>query len=96
MQKEGLGGLNAEMKHLLEKKGLKIAFPKNVSSFKLVYQKENEKVLIDANLKNAVEIMLKKTTKKAISFMSTEAELVFLAKQCLTFAGNRTKIIKRA
>lgn len=80
IQKEGLGGINAEMKHLMEKKNLKIMFPKNVSSFKLVFLKENDKVLIDANLKQAVEIMLKKTTKKAISYMSTEAELAFLAK----------------
>lgn len=81
IQKEGLGGINAAMKHLLEKKNLKISFPKNVSSFKLVFLKENDKVLIDANLKKAVEIMLKKVTKKAISYMSTEAELNFLAKQ---------------
>ncbi len=80
LQKDGVGGLNAEMKHLLEKKGLKILFPKEVKSFKLVYQKENEKVLIDANLKKAVEITLKRVTKKSISYVSTEAELVFLAK----------------
>ncbi len=80
-QKEGLGGLNAAMKQLLEKKGLRISFAKNVSTFKLVFLKENEKVLIDANLKKAVEIMLKRVTKKAISYLSTEAELTFLAKQ---------------
>lgn len=80
IQKEGLGGINAAMKHLMERKNLKIVFPKNVSSFKLVYLKENDKILIDANLKQAVEIMLKKVTKKTISYMSTEAELAFLAK----------------
>ena len=80
LQKEGVGGLNAEMKHLLEKKNLKISFDKNVSSFKLVFSKENEKVLIDSNLKKAVEITLRKATKKSISYVSTEAELVFLAK----------------
>ena len=42
IQKEGLGGINAAMKHLLEKKNLKISFPKNVSSFKLVFLKEND------------------------------------------------------
>jgi len=81
VQKEGLGGLNAAMKQLLEKKGLKISFAKNISTFKLVFLKENDKVLIDANLKKAVEIMLKRVTKKAISYLSTEAELAFLAKQ---------------
>ena len=81
IQKDGLGALNAQMKHLLEKKNLKISFAKNVSSFKLVFLKENEKVLIDANLRKAVEIMLKKATKKAISYASLEAELVFFAKQ---------------
>jgi len=81
IQKEGLGGINAAMKHLLEKKNLKISFARNVSTFKLVYLKENDKLLIDANLKKAVEIMLKRVTKKTISFMSTEAELAFLARQ---------------
>ena len=80
LQKEGVGGLNAEMKHLLEKKGLKIVFPREVKSFKLSFVKENEKVVIDANLKKAVEIMLRKVTKKSISFVSTEAELVLLSK----------------
>ena len=80
LQKEGVGGLNAEMKHLLEKKGLKIVFPREVKSFKLSFLKENEKVVVDANLKKAVEIMLRKATKKSISFVSNEAELVFLSK----------------
>ena len=80
MQKEGVGALNAEMKHLLEKKGLKIFFPREVSNFKLTFLKENKNVVIDGNLKNAVEIMLKKATKKSISYLSTQAELVFLAK----------------
>lgn len=81
IQKDGLGALNAAMKTLLEKKNLRISFARNVSSFKLVFLKENDKVLIDANLKKAVEIMLKKITKKIISYCSTEAELTFLAKQ---------------
>ncbi len=80
MQKLGAGALNAEMKHLLEKKYLKIFFPREVSNFKLTFSKENSNVVIDANLKNAVEIMLKKATKKTISYLSTQAELVFLAK----------------
>lgn len=80
IQKDGVGGLNAEMKHLLEKKDLKILFPREVASFKLVFLKENEKVLIDANLKKAVEITLRKATKKSISYVSTEAELTFLSK----------------
>ena len=80
IQKDGVGAINAEMKHLLEKQGLKIVFPKGVTNFKLTYLKENENILIDANLKKAVEITLKKVTKKSISYLSTEAELVFLAK----------------
>lgn len=80
LQKEGVGALNAEMKHLLEKKSLKIFFPREVSNFKLTFLKENANVVIDGNLKNAVEIMLKKATKKSISYLSTQAELVFLAK----------------
>lgn len=81
LQKDGLGAINFAMKHLLEKKNLKINFAKNIDSFKLSFYKENENVLIDKNLKNAVEIMLKKVTKKSISYLSTEAELAFLAKQ---------------
>ncbi len=80
LQKDGVGGLNAEMKHFLEKKGTRIMFPKEVKTFKLTFQKENEKVIIDANLKKAVEITLKRITKRSISYVSTEAELVFLAK----------------
>ena len=80
LQKDGVGALNAEMKHLLEKKGLKIAFPKEVGSFRLSFLKENDKVLIDANLKKAVEITLRKATKKSISYVANEAELVFLSK----------------
>ena len=80
IQKEGVGGLNAQMKHLLEKKNLKISFSKDISSFRLSFVKENDKVLIDANLKKAVEITLKKATKKSIFYASQEAELVFLSK----------------
>ena len=79
--KEGAGALNAEMKHLLEKEHLKIAIPREVNAFKLTFIKENVKLNIDANLKRAVEVLLKKVTKKPISFLNGSVELMFLAKQ---------------
>ena len=39
-QKEGVGALNAEMKHLLEKKDLHIKFAKEIKSFKFLILKE--------------------------------------------------------
>ena len=95
IQKEGVGGLNAEMKHLLEKKGLKISFAKNVQTFKLSIIKENEKVVVDQNLKKAVEIMLRRVTKKSISFVSTQAELAFLAKSDGTILFMKTLLSQK-
>ena len=78
--KQGVGAINIEMKNLLEKKDLKINLPREVSSFKLSILKENEKVIVDNHLKNALETMLKRITKKTISFFA-ENELVLLSKQ---------------
>ncbi len=78
--KQGVGAINIEMKNLLEKKDLKINLPRESSSFKLSILKENEKVVVDNHLKTAFETMLKRVTKKTISFFA-ENELVLLAKQ---------------
>lgn len=80
-KKEGVGAINVQMKKLLEKKDLKIYFPKEVSSFKLTFLKENENTLVDSGLKKAFETMLRRVTKKQISFYSASAELVVLAKK---------------
>lgn len=79
IHKTGVGALNITIKSLLEKKDLKIATPREVSSVKLTINKENEKVLLDNKLKNAFEVMIKRVTKKGISYFSKE-ELVLLAK----------------
>lgn len=79
VHKTGVGALNITIKSLLEKKDLKIATQREVSSVKLTIKKENEKVLLDNKLKNAFEVMVKRVTKKGISFFSKE-ELVLLAK----------------
>lgn len=79
-KKEGVGAINFEMKHLLEKKGLKIVFPKGTETFKLSIFKEKDNVIVDQKLKLAVEIMLKKATRLTISYLSTQAELCLLAK----------------
>lgn len=90
IKKEGVGAINAEMKHLLEKKGFKISFPKEVSTFKFIIQKEKENVLVDSKLKNAVEIMLKRITKMSISYLAGQAELCLLAK-----ADGTTMLMKK-
>ncbi len=90
-KKEGNGAINAEMKHLLEKKGFKINLPSEVKKFKLTFVKYNEKLLIDQALRNAFEIMLKKITRRQIGFYDTEAELVLMAKEdgdCLFMKKN--------
>ena len=78
--KQGVGAINIEMKTLLEKKDLKISLPRETSSFKLSILKENERVMVDNHLKTAFETMLKRVTKKTISFFA-ETELVLLAKE---------------
>ncbi len=79
-QKDGTGALNFEMKHLLEKKDLKIAMPKEVKKFRLLFLKEDAKVSIDSKLKQAVEVMLSRKTKRQISYFQGTEELAFLSK----------------
>ncbi len=91
-KKEGNGAINAEMKNLLEKKGFKISFTSDVKKFKLTFLKYSDKLLIDQNLRNAFEIMLKKITHKQIGFYDTDAELVLMAKEegdCLFMKKNK-------
>ena len=79
-QKEGTGALNFEMKNLLEKRDIKIILPREVDTFKFIITKENEKVLVDSNLKKAVETMLRRVTKRTLSYLSGKVELLLLAK----------------
>lgn len=79
-QKDGTGALNAAMKRLLEKKDWRINFSKTVQRFKLLFLKEDSKVAIDAKLKQAVETMLQRKTKRQISYLNGTEELVFLSK----------------
>ena len=81
IKKEGVGSINAEMKHLLEKKNFKLQLPSGVKKFKLTFVKNNEKILIDSNLRNAVEVMLQRSSKKQIGFFGTDVELIILAKE---------------
>lgn len=80
LNKAGVGTLNQTTKAILEKKELKIATAKDTSSVKFTVIKENEKVLFDAKLKNALETLIKKVTKKGISYFAKE-EIVLLAKK---------------
>lgn len=79
-QKEGTGALNSAMKHLLEKKDWKISFSKDVKKFKLLFLKEDSKVVVDSKLKQAIEVMLARKTKRQISYLQGTEELVFLSK----------------
>lgn len=79
VHKVGVGALNITIKSLLEKNDLKIAIPKDIGSVKFTIGKENEKVLLDNKLKSALEVKIKKVTKKGIGYFSKE-ELVLLAK----------------
>lgn len=79
-QKDGMGALNSEMKRLLEKKDLKISFSRDVKKFKLLFLKEDSKIAIDSKLKQAVEVMLARKTKRQISYLQGTEELVFLSK----------------
>ncbi len=81
MVKEGTGALNSAMKHLLEKKDWHLVFPKDVKKFKLLFLKEDNKVVVDTKLKQAVEVMLSRKTKRQISYLNGTEELVFLAKE---------------
>jgi hypothetical protein len=59
---------------------LKIALPKDAGTVKLTIKKENENTVIDAKLKNAFEVMVKRVTKRGISFFAKD-ELVLLSKK---------------
>ncbi len=78
--KTGVGALNLTIKSLLEKKDLKITFPKDAGTTKLTISKENENTVVDNKLKNAFEVMIKRVTKRGISFFGKE-ELVLLSKK---------------
>lgn len=80
LHKTGVGALNISIKTILEKKDLKIAIAKDADTVKLTIKKENENVILDAKLKNAFEVMVKRVTKRGISFFAKE-ELVLLAKK---------------
>ena len=80
VHKTGVGAINITIKTILEKKDLKIALPKDVGTIKLTIKKENENTVVDSKLKNAFEVMIKRITKRGISFFATE-ELVLLSKK---------------
>ena len=80
IHKTGVGALNITIKTILEKKDLKITFPRDAGTIKLTIKKENENVVVDNKLKNAFEVMVKKVTKRGISFFAKE-ELVLLSKK---------------
>ena len=80
LHKTGVGALNITIKTILEKKDLKIALPKDAGTVKLTIKKENENTVIDAKLKNAFEVMVKRVTKRGISFFAKD-ELVLLSKK---------------
>lgn len=80
VHKTGVGALNLTIKTILEKRDLKITLPKDTGTVKLTIKKENENVNVDAKLKTAFEVMIKKITKKGISFFAKD-ELVLLSKK---------------
>lgn len=85
-KKEGTGAVNAYMKHLLERKNLKIYFKSTVKKIKLTFSKYSEKLLIDQKLRGALETMLAKCTKKQVGYLGADAELLLLFKsdgECL-------------
>ena len=80
LHKTGVGALNITIKSILEKRDLKIALPKDVGTVKLSIKKENDNTLIDNKLKNAFEVMIKRVTKRGISYFAKD-ELVLLSKK---------------
>lgn len=80
VHKTGVGAINLTIKTLLEKKDLKIVYPREVGAIKLTIKKENDNVVVDAKLKTAFEVMLKRVTKKSFSYLAKD-ELVLLAKK---------------
>lgn len=80
LHKTGVGALNITIKTILEKRDLKIALAKDAGTVKLTIKKENESTVVDAKLKNAFEVMIKRITKRGLSFFAKE-ELVLLSKK---------------
>lgn len=80
VHKTGVGALNLTVKNILEKRDIKIVLPKDTGTVKLTIKKENENVVLDAKLKTAFEVMVKKITKKGISYFAKD-ELVLLSKK---------------
>ena len=80
LHKTGMGALNITIKSILEKKDLKIVLPKDAGTVKLTIKKENENTLIDNKLKNAFEVMIKRVTKRGISYFAKD-EIVLLSKK---------------
>ena len=80
LHKTGVGALNITIKSILEKRDLKIALPKDAGTVKLSIKKENDNILIDNKLKNAFEVMIKRVTKRGISYFAKD-ELVLLSKK---------------
>ena len=80
MGKKGVGSINQTIKALLEKRDFKIRLSKDVPALKLTIKSENENVLVDAKLKSAFEVMLKKSTHRGLSMFAKD-ELVLLSKK---------------
>lgn len=80
LHKTGVGALNITIKTILEKKDLKIALSRDAGTVKLTIKKENESTVVDNKLKNAFEVMIKRVTKKGLSFFAKD-ELVLLSKK---------------
>ena len=80
VHKTGVGALNMTIKTILERKDLKLGLPKDEGTVKFTIKKENENVAVDVKLKTAFEVMIKKITKKGISFF-VKIELVLLSKK---------------
>lgn len=80
LHKTGVGALNITIKTILEKKDLKIALSRDAGTVKLTIKKENESTVVDNKLKNAFEVMIKRVTKRGLSFFAKD-ELVLLSKK---------------
>lgn len=75
------GAVNSQIKHLLERKDLKIYFPKEVKKIRINYRSEQEqKLQINPKLRNAFETMISKLTKKRVGYFETNGELDIFVK----------------
>jgi len=81
-KRTGHGSANMELKHLMERKDLKIYFPKEVRKIRITYVLEDKSnISINSNLAKAFETMIAKKTKKQIGYFNTDAELVLIVKE---------------